>query len=587
MTDRANMSSRWSAAAPTELRWFVHLRWFAGLAIVSGAVAHGVVGEWTGQHTAVMGLGGVVLLYNAALWLAARKRSTRGGALWAAALQIALDLGVLTLLTVLTGGLSSPLLGLFVLHMVLGSLVLAPPMAYGVASYAIAMMLTGLWAAGQLPLPDAEGGRAALLTAVGWSVTLFLTVFLAAHISGRLRHEETAHRVQYRRTRSILDTAVDAIITIDSHGIIVSANPAAERISGYALGELIGSNVSILMPQPHRGEHDGYLARYMATGEARIIGIGRELIMQRKDGSLVPIELAVSEVPLDPAQKGRLFTGIVRDISERKQAESELRALNESLRKHQQALIQHEKMAAMGQMAAGIAHEISNPLASMDSLLHLLQRQPSRFTAENIRTLQEQVERITNIVRELTAFAHPSGAGWNTVALADIVRGSLEMVRFDHRVRRVAISCECEDDEPARIMPTSLQQVLVNLILNALDAMENTPEPRLSIRTKGEGEWHLIEVADTGHGIPAEQISRVFEPFFTTKPVGKGTGLGLSISYSLVERHGGRLEVSSVPGEGTTFRIFLPREDRSSASRAHCRREALSGAIPESGKCPR
>jgi two-component system, LuxR family, sensor kinase FixL len=555
-----------------------------------------------------MAIGAAVIAYNVVFWVASRKGlhrafTKRRTMMSVAALQIALDLGVLTLLTLWTGGLSSPLLGLFVLHMVLGSLFLPPASAYGVAIFAIGMMFAGLLIKGQWPL--GQSGET-ILMALGWSATLFLTVFLAAHITTQLRQQEAARRNEHGKTKAILDAAVDGIITIDPRGIIISANPATEQLFGYRLSELLGRNISMLMPESYGKEHDGYLARYLATGEARIIGVGRELTIQRKDGLVVPIELAVSEVLLD---NGRMFTGIVRDISERKRAESELRALNDALRKHQEALIQHEKMAAMGQMAAGVAHEISNPLASMDSLLQLLQRQPARMTGENIQVLRQQVERITHIVRELTAFAHPSGAGWSTVPLGDIVRGALEMVRFDHRIRHVTISCECDDTEPVRIMPQSLQQVLVNLILNALDAVKDCPDPRLILKTHApatEDDWRMIEVTDTGHGIAAEHLSRIFEPFFTTKPVGKGTGLGLSISYSLIERHGGRFEVSSTPGKGTTFRIYLPapaaltspppppppsppttHQTPGSLQKpvpAHCLREAAHDRIPESGK---
>jgi two-component system, LuxR family, sensor kinase FixL len=578
-----------SQGLPAEARWLTHLRWLAGLAVFLGAATHGLWSEWTGRHSAAMALGLGVISYNFLFWMIWRSRvrlQANGATQWLAAVQIALDMGVLTLLTLWTGGLTSPLLGLFVLHMVLGSLFLPPAPAYGIAVAAIAMMFGGLFLAGQWPAQERE----AMLMAIGWSATLILTVFIAAHITTQLRQQEAARRNEHHKIRAILEAAVDAIITIDALGIITSANPAAERLFGYPLRELLGQNVSILMPEPFRGEHDGYLARYMTSGQARIIGIGRELTIQRKDGSIAPIELAVSEVPLD---SGRMFTGIVRDISERKRTESELMALNDTLRRHQEAMIQHEKMAAMGQMAAGVAHEISNPLASMDSLLQLLQRQPARITPENIHVLRQQVERITHIVRELTAFAHPSGAGWSTIPLGDIVRGALDMVRFDHRIRHVTISCQCDDTEPVRVMPQSLQQVLVNLILNALDAVKDSPDPQLILKTHAPAAkdgWRTIEVTDTGHGIAPEHLSRIFEPFFTTKPVGKGTGLGLSISYSLIERHGGRFEVSSTPGKGTTFRIHLPAPQTLASAAAiaplpaHCLREAPRNPIPEPGK---
>lgn len=236
-----------------------------------------------------------------------------------------------------------------------------------------------------------------------------------------------------------------------------------------------------------------------------------------------------------------------------------IQGMSNQLRRHQQALVQHEKMVAMGRMAAGVTHEIANPLASMDSLLQLLQRRPERFKPDTIQSLRDQVHRINQIIQQMKTFAHPAESQPQDMPLEGVIQQSLEMVRFDARVKRIDIHREF-DPQAAGILvsPRALQQVLVNLIGNALDAMASVEKPVLTIRTQRRDEWCVIDVADNGHGVDPEHMPRLFEPFFTTKPIGKGTGLGLSISYSLMQRQGGSISVRSQSGVGTTFTLRLP-----------------------------
>jgi signal transduction histidine kinase len=233
--------------------------------------------------------------------------------------------------------------------------------------------------------------------------------------------------------------------------------------------------------------------------------------------------------------------------------------MSDKLRRQQQALIQHEKMAVAGRMAAGVAHEIANPLASMDGLLQLIERRPDKPRPEAIATLREQVARISQIVRRMTAFAHPGDGEWQVRGLAEVAERALEVLRFDPRLKRVHVECQFDPDAPpVRILPEAIQQVIINLVVNAVDAMEQSAQPRLGVRTFRSGDWCAVEISDNGHGIPEEHRKRLFEPFFTTKPVGKGTGLGLSITYSLVQAHGGDLDLDSVVGEGARFTVRLP-----------------------------
>jgi two-component system sensor kinase FixL len=554
-----------------ELRWFVRLRWLAALAVVATTMSNALGQGWSvGVHGRFLAVGAAILGYNVLLAPLVRRYPDKGGRIPAPAMawiQVVPDLAALTLLVIWTGGLASPLLLAYVLHMVLASLLLQPRAAYAAAAVAMVMVFAGLWLTDQWPADRTE-----TLMAMGWMLTLLLTIYLTNHISHGLRSHEEELRRQNRRTRGILETAPDGIITIDDEGTIRSVNPAAETMFGYHASEMVGRAISMLMPGPLAGEHKGFIADYLRTGRAKLIGLVRETTARHKEGRDFPIELTVGEVPLGSQ---RIFTGIIRDITERREAEAELKQLNEELLRQQQALIQHEKMATMGQMAAGLAHEIANPLASMDSVLQLITRHPDRLGPNTAVTLREQINRINQLVRRMKDFAHPGETAWETVDINDTVERALEMIRFDQRTRRVDLDRDFASDPcSAKILPHAIQQVIINLVLNALDAVAEVPEPRITVATRSHDSVCVIEITDNGRGIAPENLSRVFEPFFTTKPVGQGTGLGLSISYSLVEHNHGRLEVVSRPGEGTTFSVHLP---------ASCGRERRDEAVPSTG----
>ena len=233
--------------------------------------------------------------------------------------------------------------------------------------------------------------------------------------------------------------------------------------------------------------------------------------------------------------------------------------MSRRLRDQQQALVQHEKMVGLGQLAAGLAHEIANPLASMDSVLQLMARNPDRPPGRSLQTLREQIERMSNIIRQMTAFARPDDPTGPPIPIDQLLDRVIHIIKLDRRSRSIEI---VEDFAPELLhgwcAPSALQQVLVNLAINALDAMTECKAPRLVIRLRRRHRRNVIEVEDNGTGIAPEHLNRIFEPFFTTKPVGKGTGLGLSISYRLVEKYGGTLDVHSDMGRGTTFTISFP-----------------------------
>jgi C4-dicarboxylate-specific signal transduction histidine kinase len=229
-------------------------------------------------------------------------------------------------------------------------------------------------------------------------------------------------------------------------------------------------------------------------------------------------------------------------------------------------MIQQEKIVALGQMAAGISHEVMNPLANMDSLLQLAMHRPERMNADNILKLRAQIARVNAIIHQMRSLVHPDEGQLQLVHLNDAVARTIEMVGIDARARHIGIGRELSDDVgSAMIRQQSLQQVLVNLMLNSLDALAGIEQPRLLVRTARIGNRYAIEVIDNGTGIKAEHLNRVFEPFFTTKPIGKGTGLGLSISHNLIQRMGGTIQASSTPGAGTTMTIELPAAAATSA----------------------
>lgn len=241
-----------------------------------------------------------------------------------------------------------------------------------------------------------------------------------------------------------------------------------------------------------------------------------------------------------------------------------IRRISRRLRRHQRTMAQHEKMIALGQMAAGVTHEIANPLASMDSLLQLAQRRPERVNSAALLTLREQIQRITEIIRQMKAFAHPDGTERTLANPNEVVEAAMKIIQFDSRLRRAKIQTILAPEVGSiPCMPQALQQVLVNLVINALDATGEATDPLITVQTSRRHNVVQIEVSDNGTGIEPQHLRRLFEPFFTTKPVTKGTGLGLSISYSLLERQGGTLSVRSVVGQGATFIIKLPAPELS------------------------
>jgi two-component system, LuxR family, sensor kinase FixL len=359
--------------------------------------------------------------------------------------------------------------------------------------------------------------------------------------------------------QAIIETAPDALIAIDQHCLIRIFNPAAERLFQYRAEEVVGTNISCLMPSPDRERHDGYVARYLRTGEKRIIGIGRTVVGLRKDGSTFPMELAVGEARLGDQ---RLFTGFVRDLTERKNAERRMHEL-------QAELLQVSRLSIMGEMASGLAHELNQPLTAIMNYVQACRRLLERGDGAALPRVRELMDKAVSqagrggqIINRLRRFM---AAGETETAREKVNRvveeaSALALVGVAHD--GIAVHMKLAPGLPeVMIDKVQIHQVIINLIRNAIDALAKSEGQRAMILRTARGDPGEVEVvvADTGPGLPDEVRSRLFQPFVTTKP--EGMGIGLSICRTIVDTHGGRIWVDDHPGGGTAFHFTLPVAD--------------------------
>jgi PAS domain S-box-containing protein len=376
---------------------------------------------------------------------------------------------------------------------------------------------------------------------------------------------------QAAKLEGVLQSAVTAIVIIDTAGVIENVNPATARMFGYEPAELLGRNVKILMPEPYRAEHDGYLANYLGSGVKKIIGMGREVSGRRKDGAVFPVHLAVSEFSTEGQ---RHFTGIIHDLSDRKHVE-------EALLESERRLAQAQKMEAVGQLTGGIAHDFNNLLTIITGNLELVQ---DRLEPEDLRVLvkkaQDAAELGAQLTSQLLTFARRRTQDVQTIQLNELLLSVTEMLRRtlgDH----VSLSSSLSPDLwHTQADPGQFQNAIVNLAVNGRDAMPRGG--RIFVETRNTildaaqlgaefdvtpGDYVQLSISDTGTGMAPEVRERVFEPFFTTKEKGRGTGLGLSMVYGFVKQSGGHITIYSELGHGTTFNIYLPRTGKGLAER--------------------
>jgi two-component system sensor kinase FixL len=387
------------------------------------------------------------------------------------------------------------------------------------------------------PIHDAEG------RVVGVSK-------IARDLSEKQRvHRELAQREAL--LQAILDVAPDALVVIDSQGIIQTFSPAAVRLFGLSEQEAVGQNVSVLMPAGPGSQHDDFIKRYRTTGQRRIIGVGRAVAGQRRDGSVFPMELTVGEVTLPGTQ---LFAGFARDMTERQEREHRLSEL-------QAQLVHVARVSELGQMVSALAHEVNQPLTAMSSYLSGIRR---LLASGNLAAAQQAMEKVVQqgdrarlIIQRIRDHVRKREPERQIENLSSTIAeaSDLALAGVD---RGLALTIKVEDGAEAVVIDRiQIQQVLLNLIRNAVEAMAGSARRALSITAVRANEMVEISVRDSGPGLPAAVKERMFEPFFTTKAA--GMGVGLSVCRTIVEAHGGTLCAEDGVDGGMVFRLTVPR----------------------------
>lgn len=356
--------------------------------------------------------------------------------------------------------------------------------------------------------------------------------------------------------RSILATVPDAMVVIDELGQILSFSAAAERLFGYAEREVVGENVSMLMPSPDRERHDKYLADYRRTGIRKIIGIGRVTTARHRNGNTFPIELSIGETRLDGR---RIFTGFIHDITHRQQTEVRLQDL-------QSELAHVGRISEMASLASSLAHELNQPLTAIanycEAARDMVGGAMSEATSELVREAMDEAAREAiragQIVGRLRQFMSHGDTERRPESLSKLIIEANALALVGSREHGIDVQVQlAQEADEVFVDRIQIQQVLTNLIRNAIDAMIESQTRFLVIRTEaGPADFITISIEDSGAGISEDIAAQLFQPFVSSKPA--GMGIGLSICRTIIEAHGGRIWFERRPEGGTTFHFTIP-----------------------------
>ena len=374
---------------------------------------------------------------------------------------------------------------------------------------------------------------------------------------------------------TIVNTMADALIVFGVDKTIISVNPVAVKLFGYSDKEITSKSVQDIFAEKMVFEEE-MLNYFIETGYAYTF----EMSAVSNKGDRIPVSMSIAVVR-NKSKKISGFVGIARDISEnkrnieelrrkteeterelaeRKKAEAALQVAYTQMQSVQAQLLQSAKMAAVGQLAAGVAHEINNPLCIILGFAQRLNRglNPDDIRSISLQNIEREAKRCRDLVRDLLTFSQVyDGTGVRACDINEVIMGALVFIETEAKYKAVALTKELEGGIKKIIVdPNQIQQVIINLCNNSIDAMNE--KGSLMIKSRMVGDTVVIQVSDTGMGIPKDIQGRIFDPFFTTKEVGKGTGLGLSLSYEIIQKHKGMLEFESEVGKGTTFRVILP-----------------------------
>lgn len=346
------------------------------------------------------------------------------------------------------------------------------------------------------------------------------------------------------RFSNVVHYTVNPIQITDARGRMIYINPAFERATGYTREELIGGNPNMISSHKYPREFWARVWTKISDGD---VWTG-EVENRRKDGRPLWTQLLISPI-IDAEGRVVGYLGSHRDITRQKQLE--------------QQLMHSQKMESIGTLAAGIAHEVGNPLASISSIVQVVQRTTSEeYTREKLALVESQVRRITKIIRDLVDFSRPSNYQLQPTDLVKVLQESVEIVKIGKKAKTVSFTTKVEEELPLlSLVPDQISQVFINILLNAVDAAGGKPG-RVDIGVERDEEWVRIRIADNGCGIEEENLTKVFEPFFSTKKVGEGTGMGLWVSYGIVKSFRGDITVQSKTGEGTCFTVLLPMNQK-------------------------